>query len=155
MLIWNCRQSRGLWHDEWDALIEKWICRLTLADQHILNDWARRGAYFWSRRAFQTPCFLGQTYLRQKRSWYRKQTSLSDCRTSKMTELVEFVYDKEASAYERTDGISSVEINLSWFVQSSLLRLKNISQERYRFLRKMSCERCQIVKEKMYKDANW
>ncbi|MCY7629453.1 MULTISPECIES: hypothetical protein [Bacillus] len=46
--------------------------------------------------------------MKQKWSGYRKQTSLSDCRTRKMTELVEFVYDKEASAYERTDGISSV-----------------------------------------------
>ncbi|KIL23371.1 hypothetical protein B4134_0681 [Bacillus safensis] len=55
-----------------------------------------------------SPSFLQSLYMRaedltkQKSSLYWKQTSLSDCHTRKMTELVEFVYDKEASAYERT-----------------------------------------------------
>lgn len=75
---------------------------VTLADQHILNNQARRGAGLSSRQAFYTYCFLGKDLTEQKCSRYRRQTSLSDCRTRNMTKLVEFVYDKEASAYERT-----------------------------------------------------
>ncbi|MBG9821296.1 hypothetical protein ABE59_11435 [Bacillus safensis] len=76
---------------------------VTLIGQHILNNPSKAGRIF-----VVSPSFLQSLYMRaedltkQKSSLYWKQTSLSDCHTRKMTELVEFVYDKEASAYERT-----------------------------------------------------
>lgn len=135
------KQRALTWRVKWPDW--KMILSVTLADQHMLNNWARRGACLWSRRAFRTTCIFRADLMKQKWFWYRKQTSLSDCRTRKMTELVDFVYDKEASAYERTDGISSVEPNLSWFVQSSLLRLKKIVRKDTAFSAECRAKRCQ------------